>query len=187
MPVIVGIDLSLGQTGIAINLGPRKNDHDMVALTHFIKSKPAKADDRYVAKLARFNLIHRGIWDFLEQIIQPWDGTVHIFLEGPAYQSKGSSGHDIAGNWWIFFDSLQGEGATVKVVPPSNVKQYATGKGNASKDTVMASAIRRYLDIDIPNNDVADAVVLMALGSRYLGVPIEDDMPKLNLKALDKL
>lgn len=176
---VVGIDLSLSQTGVAILHGGK-------VTTNYLNVKPVASEDRYLSKLLRFEKIGNGLLDMLDETIQPWTEP-HIFLEGPAYQSKGSSGHDIAGNWWLFYQSLVANGMSPHIIPPSTVKQYATGKGNANKDAVMAAVIRRYLDIDIPNNDVADAVTLMALGARYFGQPIEADLPKLNLKALEKL
>lgn len=73
------------------------------------------------------------------------------------------------------------------VVTPAQLKTYATGKGNASKDAVLAAAVKRYPAWDITGNDVADAVVLMAIGSRLLGHPIEASLPQTHLRALDKL
>lgn len=179
MKPVVGIDLSLSQTGIAIL-------HEGTVQTSFFGVKAIASSDRYYSKLIRFQQIQDGVLDAMDRVIQPWVDP-EIFIEGPAYQSKGSSGHDIAGNWWLLYETLCANGWMPAVIPPSSIKQYATGKGNSNKDTVMAAVIRRYLDIDIPNNDVADAVALMALGARKLGHPIETDLPKINLKAMDKL
>jgi crossover junction endodeoxyribonuclease RuvC len=111
-----------------------------------------------------------------------------IFLEGPSYASAGSATHDIAGNWWLLYDWLTyQEGYDVTVIPPATVKTYATGKGNAAKDAVMAAAIRRYPETDIPGNDIADAVVLLAIGCRLQGQPLEDGLPQTHLRALEKI
>lgn len=173
-PQYVGIDLSLTSTGLAFVEGP-------LGWTGRVTSKPVKAtDDVYLGKLGRFHGIASTIWG------QVHPGA-HVFLEGPSYGSAGQATHDIAGNWWNVYRTLHTEGRTVTVIPPATVKQYATGKGNAPKDQVMAAAIKRYPAFDIGGNDEADAVVLVAIGLRLHGIPLEDDMPATHLKALAKL
>lgn len=109
-------------------------------------------------------------------------------LEGPSYGSAGQATHDIAGNWWLLYQRLEARGDVVKIIPPSCVKQYATGKGNAAKDAVMAAAIKNYPAVDITNNNTADATILLALGLRMAGMPLETTPPvAAKLKALDKL
>lgn len=171
----VGIDLSLTSTGIAYTrLGHWPK-------TELVKSKPPKMDG-YGAKLGRFHAIRADI------MLIVGDGhDSHVFLEGPSYGSAGQATHDIAGNWWLLYEMLTDWGHKVTVVPPAIVKQYATGKGNASKDAVLAAAIKRYPEIDIPGNDIADAVILMAIGRRRAGQPLEDSLPATHLRALDKL
>ena len=39
---------------------------------------------------------------------------------------------------------LRAEGYPVVEVPPSNLKRYATGKGNSPKDQVLAAVINGY-------------------------------------------
>lgn len=78
------------------------------------------------------------------------------------------------------------QGHPIAEVPPANLKRYAVGKGNAAKDEVLAAAIR-YLHADITGNDIADAVVLAAIGARHLGQPIEGALPQANLTAMDKI
>ena len=48
-------------------------------------------------------------------------------------------------------------------VAPSLVKKYATGRGNADKDQVLAAAIRRF-GFEGDNNNAADAWILRAMG-----------------------
>jgi Holliday junction resolvasome RuvABC endonuclease subunit len=51
--------------------------------------------------------------------------------------------------------------------------QYATGKGNAQKDHVLAAAIRLWPDVAITGNDTADALILAAIGCRTLNLSID--------------
>lgn len=52
-------------------------------------------------------------------------------------------------------------------VPPSSLKMFATGKGNADKNQVML-AVETIWGKDIAQNDEADAFVLLQMGLAYL-------------------
>lgn len=54
---------------------------------------------------------------------------------------------------------------------PPVLKKYATGKGNANKDAVLAEAIRRF-NFQGTSNDEADAFILMNMGMDLLGTPL---------------
>lgn len=180
---IVGIDLSLTSTGLAV-YSPDDVVPGGLAETATVTSKPSKLPG-YAGKLERFQIIGSRI---LSSVLPtPAYEDFHVYLEGPSYASAGSATHDIAGNWWLLYELLEGEGCSITVVPPAVVKMYATGKGNASKDAVLAAAIKRYPDVDIPGNDIADAVILLAIGCRLAGRPLEDQLPATHLRALDKL
>jgi crossover junction endodeoxyribonuclease RuvC len=57
-------------------------------------------------------------------------------------------------------------------VPPANLKQYACGRGNASKEEVLTAAVRR-LGYPGSSKDEADALWLYAMGTaHYLGVGV---------------
>src|SRR5690606_1478975 len=72
------------------------------------------------------------------------------------------------------------------IVSPTSLKKYVTGRGNASKDEVLAAAIRRWPDAAINGNDEADAYALRAMGLDHLGHPVAD-VPKTHRDALAKV
>lgn len=85
-------------------------------------------------------------------------------------------------------DMLMGVDIPVAVVQPKTRAKYGSGKGGSQKDVVFAHAIERYTDIlgeRIPNDDVADAIILCAMGARQLGVPFDNPLPEENLEAMD--
>jgi crossover junction endodeoxyribonuclease RuvC len=174
----IGIDLSMTSTGLAI-YRPEDVVPGWLAFTRCITSTPGK-DPGYDGKLHRFQRIYNAILSELRA------DDAHVYLEGPSYASAGSATHDIAGNWWLLYQALREDACDITVVPPSVVKKYATGNGNAKKDAVLAAAIKRYPEIDIPGNDIADAVILMAIGLRLDGQPIEE-LPASHLAALAKM
>jgi len=100
-----------------------------------------------------------------------------VALEGQSSFLKGSSAQVLPWLWGRIVDTTTAHATELVIVPPSLRMKYATGKGNAQKDAVLAAAIRRFPDVDISGNDTADAVILAAIGCRHLGLPI-DDMPK---------
>lgn len=167
-PRICGIDISLASTGVA---GP--------GWVQRITSKGKRADslaDRR-ARLDRIASQVRGIVS----------GADLAVIEQPAYNTPGGSTHDRSGLWWLTVDMLLHLGVPVVEVSPTARAKYATGKGNAGKDAVLAAVVRRYGHLaDIDGNDVADAFILHAMGMDASGRPLVD-VPKTHRDALAKV
>lgn len=105
-----------------------------------------------------------------------------VVIEGPAYGKNTGSAHERAGLWWKLYDAFDLLRLDVVVVPPTVLKKYATGKGNADKDAVLLSTARRF-DWFAGDNNAADALWLAAIGYDLEARPIVD-MPELNRSAL---
>jgi hypothetical protein len=100
--------------------------------------------------------------------------------------------------WWSLVNLMGHYGVPVLPVPPSNLKQYACGMGNANKREVIAGVtewfpqfeIRRTSKAGRPlttfDDNKADAVTLMAMGCELLGEPLVE-LPAKHRKALDAL
>lgn len=162
---VIGLDLSLTSTGVAgVSNGTGWADR--------IKTP---------GKLGGCERL-RWILDHIHGYIQ---GARLVLIEGPSYGSaNGQSGHhERAGLWWIVTYRLWQEQVTTVTIPPTNLKMYATGKGNASKDAVLAAAIRRYPDVQFDGNDQADGLILAAIGADHLGFPLAN-VPAKNRAAL---
>lgn len=110
-------------------------------------------------------------------------GADLVLIEAPSFGSQNGHAHDRSGLWWLVCARLTGMNLPVVEVPPSTLKKFLTGKGNAPKDQVLAATIRRFPDVDVSGNDEADALGLLAMGCRYLGEPF-DTMPDTHLAAL---
>lgn len=169
---VVGLDVSLTSTGVATIVAV---DRIVVRRVASKGSKDASLD----ARSRRLDILRRTL-------CQVAAGADLVVIEGPSFgQTRQGGQHDRAGLWWLVVGRLvESHGITVVEVPPACVKKYATGKGNASKDQVLAAVVRRYPDVDVSGNDEADALVLAAMGARHLGHPIEDTLPLVNLAAL---
>jgi crossover junction endodeoxyribonuclease RuvC len=164
---IVGIDLSLSSTGLAVITNGRA---DVVRHT----TAPVGDD------LARR---HRRLLEIADAVRTWASGADLAVLEGPSYASVTGHQHDRSGLWWLVVARLLGAELPLAVVPPTSRARYATGKGNAAKDAVLAAVVRRYPEVDIIGNDQADALILAAMGARRLGHPI-DVVPKACLTGM---
>jgi Holliday junction resolvasome RuvABC endonuclease subunit len=99
--------------------------------------------------------------------------------------------------WWEVV-RLLADGVPVLAAPPSTVKLYATGMGNANKREVIVAAKRDLPSWEIrktsktgkvlttDDDDKADAVWLMALGCHLVGHPLVEVTPYRE-RALEKL
>lgn len=161
MSAVMGLDLSLTATGVAYPDG----------LAGCIRSKKRDAE-RLVEIRGR---IEAGLLDY------PTDLVV---IEGPAF-GRPNGMHalgQLAGVVYVRLLELEQKHLEV---PPSCVKKYATGKGNAKKVEVITSA-RERLGYDGHDDNEADALWLRALGMDLLGEPVVV-VPALHRAALDKL
>lgn len=160
---VAGLDLSLTSTGVTLTLGGKPG------WTHTVKSAGKKTDD-LAARQERLKSLEGRIVGLLKD--ECLDLAV---IENPSYGSKFGSPHDRSGLWWGVVHGLTEYEIPVATVSPQGRAKYGTGKGNAKKPDVFAAAKATYIPLgfDIPNNDVADSVILAAMGSRHLGKPVE--------------
>jgi Holliday junction resolvasome RuvABC endonuclease subunit len=172
---IVGLDLSLTSTGIAVIQG----DDVRLDRVRSVGRKDATLQQRNT----RLGSIVGGL---IQSLTDNGTRPDLVVIEGPSYgQHRQGGQHDRAGLWWAVVSVHLDKGVPVVEVPPATRSKYATGKGNAAKDHVLASVVRRYPGVIVDGNDTADALVLAAMGARHLGQPIEASLPQANLAAMD--
>lgn len=163
MPKVIALDLSLTATGVASSAG----------WTDTLKP-PAKLRGH-----------ERMAW-LRERILDHTRGADLVVVEGPSYGNQGaqrqSGHHERAGLWWLITHALWTAKVPTAVAPPASVKKYATGSGNASKDQVLLAVSRKFPSFEGDNNS-ADALVMCALGTDWLGVPMVT-MPQAHRVAL---
>lgn len=174
MAVIIGLDLSLTSTGIAV-----VQDAELECT----QAVPTKALKGVAGTCARIRKIGSFVFDYLS--MEP----DLVVIEGPSLASKFGSPHERAGLWWYIADMANEMGCPIAVVSPTARAKYATGKGNAQKLDVHAAVKEQYATPDIPikTNDEADAVILAAMGSRHLRERVEECLSDERLVAMDKV
>lgn len=159
-PLVIGLDLSLTCTGIA---GADWTDK--------IRT-PLRGD----ARLAYLE-------DTIASFIRAAD---MVAMEGPSFGHAGPRFHeDLAGLRVIVRRYCHRHRVPYAVMPPSNVKLYAAGRGNATKGEVRSAVADRYgIRTEGPGRyDEADAFTTVAAAYDWLGMPLAD-VPDRNRTAL---
>lgn len=170
---VCGVDLSLARTGIA---HLESATDDMWALsTHRIVTPPHLKGD---LRALRDRMVYVRTAISVEA-----EHSTLVAMEGPSFASVGSSSKDLMGLWWMCYDRLVRE-HRVLVVPPSSLKKWATGKGNAGKPQVAVGLHRTFpqdvfgVDFAAVDDNEADAAGLCGIGAQALGWSVPIDFPK---------
>ena len=112
------------------------------------------------------------IYDLILNEVKKYTSTVNVVIEGISYGSsiRTKSVFDLAGlNYMIRYKLITGDiqHLNLSIATPSNIKKYATGKGNANKESIMT--IFKYIFPEMQNipklDDIADSY-FMAMFSR---------------------
>lgn len=152
---IVGLDMSLTSTGVAVC------DRSGAYSTYLIAPSKGTEGD-LTARIGQ-------VQEQLNHLIVTADMIVY---EGLVHRSQGAWA--LAMVQGVFHGILAREDATpdrVVEVPPATLKKWATGKGNASKRAMLTQAVRE-LDYPGDSDDEADALWLLSIGLELAGYPL---------------
>ena len=112
------------------------------------------------------------IYDLILNEVKKYTSVVNVVIEGISYGSsiRTKSVFDLAGlNYMIRYKLITSDiqHLNLSIATPSNIKKYATGKGNANKESIMT--IFKYIFPEMQNipklDDIADSY-FMAMFSR---------------------
>lgn len=100
-------------------------------------------------------------------------GPQLVAIEGFAFGARGRAVFDIGGIGWVVRVMLYEGGVPFVEIPPSVLKRYATGRGNADKQAMQMAAVKRLgYDDDKPDDNCVDALWLRALAMDRYGHPV---------------
>jgi len=108
-----------------------------------------------------------------------------VVIEGYSFGS-GHRAHNMGELGGVVRLALFEKGRVLAVVPPSSRAKYATGKGNAPKEQVLAEAIRR-LKYEGHDNNEADAMWLLAMAADQYDAPYRVVVPAGHRVALKSI
>jgi Holliday junction resolvasome RuvABC endonuclease subunit len=161
-PLVIGADLSLRSTGVA-----------GAEWTDAVRPKTGMNGHPRLAYLMQ------EIGGFLKN-------ADLVVIEGPSYGHAGQGGHEeLAGLRVMVRHWLWRREIPYAVVPPSTLKLWFAGAGNASKAGMRAAAERWYgRTFEGPAaGDECDAFALAAAGYAWLGTPLVE-VPERHTAAL---
>jgi len=165
----VGIDPSLKHCGFANVVSP---------FAPFTATFPTESLDNSLKDL------QRRIRYITGRVLHASGPSVLTVIESPIIPRHGSG--EVLERAWLFgflVDQMLLRGPVVAVHPMTRAK-YATGKGRASKPEVLAAMRAKFPDQVIADDNEADALALCAMGSRFLGYPIDGEPSKAQLEAM---
>lgn len=151
-PRILGLDLSLTGTGVSCSVCG-----ESVFLT-----KKVGAEERLILIREAIRLGHLGGFSSGVEFVGHVDLVV---LEGYAF-SRPNQAHQIGELGGVIRVMLREQGVPWLAIPPAKLKKWATGKGNAQKDAMIATAIRGF-DYGGTSNDEADAYLLRKMAELH--------------------
>ncbi|NMW48919.1 hypothetical protein [Mobiluncus curtisii] len=153
---VVGLDLSLTSTGIAVYDTKR-------GMWRFDNPKTVgHRQDTWAQQTRR-------VYELAERICAAIPLHTLVVVEGPSYNSVSTSVWERAALYYQLTIWLQELEIPIAVAAPKTLKLWATGTGMAGKKSVQNVA-EQFVGRKLANNDVADATVLALMGMHRLGL-----------------
>lgn len=164
---VIGVDPSLTATGLALVDGT----------TSTVKYRPDTVGDWRLLTIS--NALEEATTETL-----PFGDTVDLAVieDLPTHAHGAGLTGMVQG---IVRLQLMCTGVPYITIPPSTLKKYATGSGNAGKPDMRMELYKRT-GLDIKDDNQVDAFWLRALGHELLGEPVVA-LPKTHTDALGKL
>lgn len=173
--MIVGIDFSLTGTGVCII-----TDGEAECLTI-----GSRARENWWEAPERVRGIARSV-ALLAPDPPAWA------IESPSFMSKGRGHDQVLVGWWFLIDELvrvHGWEPPVRVAP-AQVKKWATGKGGGkgtSKIEVALAIAKKHPDVQIRNDNEADAVALAGICAALHKEPFTRNLTKPQQEVVDAI
>ena len=156
---IVGLDLSLTSSGIAI--------WEPDSIQTYARGFTGHKGDSPLTRNPKISKLSQEVVALVP------DGSF-VVIEGPSYKSVSTSSWDRAGLWHAVVAGCAKKGCSVSCTPPLNAKMWLTGHPGASKSLMIACV--RDLTGHIPGtDDEADALTFALMGAHHLGLVAEEE------------
>lgn len=150
---VVGIDLSLTSTGIAVW---KQNQWEFGNP----KTKGSRRDS-WTTRAGRVQKLAAQITPYIPR-------NALVVVEGPSYNSISVSVWERAALYYRILETVVSRNCRLGVVPPAVLKQWATGSGTSPKQPII-NAAQQFTGQEMPNDDVADATILALIGLHRSG------------------
>lgn len=118
------------------------------------------------------------------QVIEKADAAQLVVIEGYSFASEASHAHSLGELGGVVKWNLFGRQIPTVIIPPANLKQFATGKGNAKKQEMFAAAIRQLGYVG-SSFDEADARWLWTMAQAHYA--FDANLTEVQRKAMSKV
>lgn len=172
---VIGLDLSITCTGVAGD-----GWAEIIPTPGYVKKKKSDPIQEERNRLANH---HERLTTILNLIGDYTRNADLVVMEGLAFDSKDFDRQN-AGLAWMVRHHLHRAGIAYALVPPPNLKMYATGNGAASKDDVVRAVRLWFPELGTLDNNAADAAVLAAMGRDHLELPLGTVTPQRRIQAM---
>lgn len=161
--IIVGLDLSLVKTGIAI-----VKDDSNVLYSGLIKSKPT--GDKPIDEVRRIVKIAEDVVQKIDELLPEKDPDL-VVIEGPAFMAIGTSLVQLGALSYLVRILLNEFKWPFLIVAPTTLKKFITGSGKGDKDMMLMAVYKNY-GFEAIDNNTNDAYCLSVCGLAVLGKPL---------------
>ncbi len=167
MQSVIGLDLSLVHTGVAVGVVDNSSHH----FTSFVVSCKEKGP-------YRLDLIRKRIKHILGEDLSG------VAIEGYSFGSKGRGIYGIGELGGIIRLMLYNNRCNAIIVPPSVLKKFVCDKGNAPKDKVVSCYNEQFDEhFLVKENNEVDALGLARIAAAYF----LNDYTELNERQVDMI
>lgn len=151
----IGIDPGLTSTAVVV-----LDDKARLVLSRTILSFPGKT---WLRRVQRLQTIGMDLVNIFDDIYHECGHAVRVVLEGYSYGSKFQS-HQLGELGYVIRRSLyEYHPETTWIVPPTKIKKFVTGMGNAGKELV-AGVIEDKWGLSFDTLDQSDACACALFG-----------------------
>lgn len=147
---VSAFDISLNHTGYCVDDGEGNRKYGVI--------EPKKLEG-----MARLEYVRNEVLRLV-----PDDDYQLVIMEGLSFGSRGQAVHEIAGLSYMIRMALYEDDTPYVIPPPKSLVKFITGKGNGKKEHMLKALLKKPFELDIDDNNIADAIGLWYLGQALL-------------------
>lgn len=136
-----GLDFAFANNGVVI-----LDEDAKIIRQDIIKTTNKQTDEK--------RLIH--IRDYVASVVK--DGDI-VYIEGLSYNSVGTAKAQMSAVHYVIRLFLMEKGIKYKVIEPTVLKKFVTGKGQCKKNLILLKVFKKW-GIEFDSDDLADAYSL---------------------------
>lgn len=188
MTTVVGLDLSLRASGLARitwDALPAGMPTDLRVPARTVAETWMRGKDGITALPYRQRV--EAMDHIAADVLAYADSSDLVVIEEPVTDPRSTSTWERGYLWYRVVGRLLGRGQSLVVATPSQLKKWATGRGNVSKVAVGVAIGRVWTDAEVGDDNRADALTAASLAVQLLGGPLPCEVTAYRREVAAKL